>query len=217
MSIFRSIKALWTSGSGIAQGLTDASSDRDPIDLFDDWFEDAKKSGLYLPEAMNLATSTAEGKPSARMVLLKHADQDGFVFYTNYESRKSGELIDNPFAALLFHWPILQRQVRVEGAVEKVSREESEAYFHSRARGSQIGAWASDQSTELSTRSDLKKRVDDFERQFKDQEVPLPDKWGGFRIIPNRIEFWQGRAFRLHDRLIFEADGQGWKTHRLYP
>ncbi|MBT3449164.1 MAG: pyridoxamine 5'-phosphate oxidase [Bacteroidetes Order II. Incertae sedis bacterium] len=217
MSIFRSIKAVWTSGSGIAQGLTDASADKDPIDLFDDWFEDAKKSGLYLPEAMNLATSTAEGKPSARMVLLKHADQDGFVFYTNYKSRKSGELIGNPFAALLFHWPILQRQVRVEGAVEKVSREESEAYFHSRARGSQIGAWASDQSSELSTRSDLKKRVDDFERQFKDQEVPLPDKWGGFRVIPNRIEFWQGRPFRLHDRLIFEADAQSWKTHRLYP
>jgi pyridoxamine 5'-phosphate oxidase len=151
------------------------------------------------------------------MVLLKQADADGFVFYTNYSSRKAGELDANPHASLLFHWPILQRQVRVEGRVERVSREESSAYFHSRPRGSQIGAWASDQSSELDARMTLEERVKALEARYPEGEVPLPDHWGGYRVVPSRIEFWQGRPFRLHDRIIFEREGDAWKTHRLYP
>lgn len=219
MRIFKILRALVTSGAGIVVGMPDADSDADPIRLFQAWFKAARKSGLFLPEAMTLATASQEGKPSARMVLLKHADEHGFVFFTNYGSRKAAELQANPHASLLFHWPILQRQVRVEGAVVRVSREESADYYHSRPRGSQIGAWASKQSTELDARTTLEQRVSDFEREFQDGEIPLPDHWGGYRIVPERIEFWQGRPFRLHDRIIFErADSSAdWETHRLYP
>lgn len=166
---------------------------------------------------MTVATCSAEGRPSARTVFLKSVDASGFVFFTNYGSRKASELDTNPFASLLFHWPILQRQVRIEGPVERVSREESEAYFHSRVRGSQIGAWASDQSERLGSRAELQGRFDEFEAKFKDAAVPLPEHWGGFRVHPERMEFWQGRPFRLHDRLIFERFGDEWKTHRLFP
>jgi pyridoxamine 5'-phosphate oxidase len=219
MRILKNLRALMTSGAGIVVGMGDADSDPDPVRLFQAWFKAAQKSGLFLPEAMTVATASPEGKPSARMVLLKHADEQGFVFYTNYGSRKASELEANPHASLLFHWPILQRQVRVEGAVKRVSREESADYYHSRPRGSQIGAWASKQSSKLDARSGLEQRVSDFEREFGDGEIPLPDHWGGYRIVPERIEFWQGRPFRLHDRIIFERDNptENWKTHRLYP
>ena len=217
MSFLHSLKAIWTSGKGIALGLPDADASSDPIDLFDSWFSDAKRSGLFLPEAMTVASAGLDHKPSARMVLLKQADQEGFVFFTNYGSRKAGELDANPQAALLFHWPILQRQVRIEGRVLRVSEAESEAYFHSRPRGSQIGAWASRQSQLLESPSQLKSRVKDKEKEFGNEEIPYPPFWGGYRVIPDRMEFWQGRPFRLHDRLIFERDDSSWTIHRLYP
>lgn len=217
MRILKNLRALMTSGAGIVVGMPDADSSTDPFQLFDAWFAAARRGGLFLPEAMTLATASPDGKPSARMVLLKQADSDGFVFYTNYTSRKAAELDANPHASLLFHWPILQRQVRVEGRVERVSRDESSAYYHSRPRGSQIGAWASDQSSELDARSTLEKRVKDLEQKYPEGEVPLPDHWGGYRVHPSRIEFWQGRPFRLHDRIIFEREGGDWTTHRLYP
>lgn len=221
MRILKNLRALLTSGAGIVVGMPDADSATDPFALFDAWFAAARKGGLYLPEAMTLATASPEGRPSSRMVLLKQADPDGFVFFTNYTSRKAGELDANPHAALLFHWPILQRQVRVEGRVERVSREESADYYHSRPRGSQIGAWASDQSSQLDARATLERRVKEFEAMYPEGEVPLPDHWGGYRVVPHRMEFWQGRPFRLHDRIIFERNlaesGDVWTTHRLYP
>lgn len=217
MRLLKNIRALLTSGAGIVVGMPDAESSKDPFELFDAWFKAARKGGLFLPEAMTLATASPEGKPSARMVLLKQADAHGFVFFTNYASRKAGELDANPHASLLFHWPILQRQVRVEGRVERVSREESAAYYHSRPHGSQIGAWASRQSSKLDERRTLEHRVKAFEEKYPEGEVPLPDHWGGYRVIPSRIEFWQGRPYRLHDRIIFEREGDSWKTHRLYP
>jgi len=217
MSFWKSIRALLTSGSGIVVGLHDFGVDENPISLFEKWFESAKKSGLLLPEAMTLATATHDGKPSSRMVLLKSVDNSGFVFYTNYESRKAGEIDSNPHVSLLFHWPILQRQVRVEGVVERVSRQESADYYHSRPRGSQIGAWASKQSSELESRKSLEKRTQEFESQYSEGEIPLPDHWGGYRVIPQRLEFWQGRPFRLHDRIVFERSAEDWTSVRLYP
>ncbi len=174
------------------------------MELFDAWYRAAETSGLFMPEAMALTSASADGRPSSRMVLLKTADERGFVFYTNYESRKSRELEANPHAALLFHWPILERQVRIEGRVERVSREESDAYFQSRSRGSRIGAWASRQSRPLTSREELEGAVREQEAAFKDKEVPLPPHWGGYLVRPERMEFWQGRPFRLHDRLVFE-------------
>ena len=210
-------KQIATLGKGIATGIDPALEAGDPIAMFAAWFQDAEASGLIHPEAMSLATASPEGAPSVRIVLLKEADEQGFVFYTNYESRKAGELTANPRAALTFHWAPLERQVRIEGTVEQVSREQSEAYFRSRPRGSQIGAWASRQSRLLEDRDDLENRVRKFTEEFEGGPVPLPDFWGGFRVRPARIEFWQGRASRLHDRLIFEAAGEGWTRHRLYP
>ena len=210
-------KTITTLGQGVVRGIDPAAESGDPFTLFATWYKDAGDSGLIHPEAMALATSTPDGRPSARIVLLKEVDDEGFVFYTNYESRKGGELTANPQASVVFHWAVLERQVRVEGTVERVSREQSAAYYHSRPRGSQIGAWASRQSRELDSRTSLEERVAHFTEKFKDQEIPLPDFWGGFRIRPARIEFWQGRSSRLHDRLIFEPDGDGWKTHRLNP
>jgi len=217
MSFFSSFRALWTAGRGISMGLPEIVEGSNPMDLFQKWFSDARKSGLYLPEAMTVASCTLEGKPSARMVLLKTADSDGFVFFTNYGSRKAAELGANPNVYLLFHWPILQRQVRIEGAVARVTREESNEYFQSRPRGSQIGAWASHQSSRLSSPQELKDKVKEVEERFKGQDVPLPDHWGGYRIRPERMEFWQGRPLRLHDRLVFEKSENGWQTHRIYP
>ena len=166
---------------------------------------------------MALATATPDGKPSVRFVLLKGYGDEGFVFFTNYGSRKASELEANPEATLIFHWAILQRQIRLEGAVERISTQESEAYFHSRPRGSQIGAWASAQSELLSSRQELEDRVKKYEEEFKGKVVPLPLFWGGYRLKPRNIEFWQGRASRLHDRIKFIREEGGWKRIRLYP
>lgn len=197
--------------------MRDVSEDEDPIALFGNWFEAANRAGVYLPEAVSLSTASPDGRPSSRMVLLKDFDDRGFVFFTNYESRKATELNANPQAAMLFHWAFLQRQVRVEGRVERVTREESEAYFRSRARGSRIGAWASRQSRPLASREELEQRVSDMERRFGDDDIPLPDFWGGYRVKPERIEFWQGRLYRLHDRIVFTKEKNRWSTERLFP
>lgn len=217
MSLKSSIRTLVTLGQGVVQGIPEAAADRDPVELFGEWFKAAEESGLFLPEATALATATPDGAPSVRMVLLKAADPRGFVFYTNYGSRKATELDANPRAALCFHWAVLERQVRVEGAVEKVPEEESRAYFSSRPRGSRIGAWASDQSRPLPSREELEERVSRYDREYAADEVPLPPFWGGYLLRPHRIEFWQGKADRLHERLVFERAGDAWKTHRLYP
>jgi pyridoxamine 5'-phosphate oxidase len=216
MSLKSSLKTVLTLGKGVAVGLPEAAEEADPIELFQLWFEAAQDSGILLPEAMTLATASSDGMPSARMVLLKQVDQDGFVFYTNYGSQKAAELDGNPRAALCFHWPVLHRQVRVSGPVSRVAVEESAAYFAMRPRGSQLGAWASRQSQVLERREELEERVRELAEDHTG-EVPLPPFWGGYRLAPERIEFWQGRADRLHDRLRFQRDGQGWTAQRLYP
>ena len=217
MSLKSSIKTVLTLGQGVAGGLPDAAVDADPIELFGLWFEAAQESGILLPEAMSLATASQDGFPSVRMVLLKQADQKGFVFFTNFGSQKAQELASNPNAALCFHWAVLQRQVRVTGPVERVSEEENADYFATRGRGSQLGAWASRQSELLTGRSRLEDRVREMAEEFSEGDIPLPPFWGGFRLVPDRIEFWQGRADRLHDRLRFLRDGPSWATQRLYP
>jgi pyridoxamine 5'-phosphate oxidase len=191
----------------------------DPISRFEAWLGEATASEPNDPNAVCLATATADGRPSARMVLLKGVDARGFVFYTNLESRKGGELAANPHAALCFHWKTLTRSVRVEGRVEPVSAEEADAYYASRARGSRIGAWASKQSRPLESRFALEKRVAEFGLKFAVGEIPRPAFWSGFRIIPARIEFWRDMPFRLHERLVFLRDGEGagWRTEMLYP
>jgi pyridoxamine 5'-phosphate oxidase len=189
----------------------------DPLDLFQRWFDQAREHGIELPESVALATATPEGRPSVRMVLLKSADRGGFTFFTNYESRKGVELEANPHAALCFHWKELDRQVRVTGSVERVSDEESRDYFVTRPEGSRLGAWASDQSRPLASRSELEARVAEVGKRFGSGEIPLPPFWGGYRIAPERIEFWQGRQDRLHDRIAFDRDGNGWRAVRLYP
>ena len=217
MSLRSTLRAIVTLGRGVGRGLPDHEAGDDPIALFERWFADARRSGLLLPEAMSVATATPDGRPSVRMMLLKGADHDGFVFFTNYESRKARDLADNPRAALVFHWPLLQRQVRVEGAVGRVSVAESAAYFATRARGSKIGAWASKQSAELESREALDERVREVEQRHAQEDVPLPPFWGGYRLVADRIEFWQGRANRLHDRICYDRDGGGWRRFRLYP
>ncbi|MFQ5570440.1 MAG: pyridoxamine 5'-phosphate oxidase [Rhodothermales bacterium] len=217
MSFLSTLRALLTLGKGVIKGLPEAAADRDPLDLFGAWFDAARRAGLLLPEAMTLATCTRDGRPSARLVLLKGFDERGFVFYTNFESRKAKELAENPHAALAFHWPVLQRQVRVQGSVTRLSEEESRAYFRTRARGSCIGAWASKQSMILEDRRQLEAQFRAYKQQFKGEEVPLPPFWGGFRVAAQRIEFWQGRANRLHDRLCFVREGDGWTSMWLYP
>ena len=218
MSIKSSIKTVLTLGQGLAGGIPDAASDADPIELFDAWFEAVRESGILLPESAALATATADGAPSVRMVLLRGVDERGFVFYTNYGSRKARELEENPRAALCLHWAVHQRQVRVTGSVQRASGEESAAYWSTRGRGSQLGAWASRQSEAFDRRTDLEDRARDVQERFADaEEVPLPPFWGGYRIDPEVIEFWQGRADRLHDRLVFKRSGNGWTTERLNP
>ena len=189
----------------------------DPFQLFDDWFVEAKASEPNDPEAMALATATPDGRPSARMVLLKGHGPDGFVFYTNLDSRKGNELAANSQASLLFHWKSLRRQVRIEGAIESVSDDDANAYFASRSRDSQLGAWASYQSRPLESRDVFEGRYEDMRRRFDGADVPRPPRWSGFRVIPERIEFWSDRAHRLHERRLFTRDGDGWREGLLYP
>ena len=189
----------------------------DPLDLFRAWFEAAKEREPAEPNAMALATVDAAGRPSVRMVLLKGADERGFVFYTNVESRKGQELLATKRAALCFYWKSLKRQVRVEGPAAPISNDEADAYFASRDRGSQLGAWASLQSRPLGGKMELMGRVAKFAAQFGVSAVPRPAYWSGFRIAHERLEFWQEGRFRLHDRLVYERNGKGWNTEVLYP
>lgn len=200
------------------ESLTERDVDTDPFRQFAKWFEQAQKSGLVEPNAMTLATATADGAPSARMVLLKGMSADGFVFFTDYRSRKGAELAENPQAALCFWWDVLQRQVRVEGTVSRVSVDESIEYFRTRPRGSQVGAWASLQSGVLAARDALEREVLRFMERFPEgTEVPLPHHWGGFRLVPDSIEFWQGRSSRLHDRISYTRADAAWTIRRLSP
>ncbi len=201
-----------------AQDLDEKIVDPNPLKLFRLWFDQAIASGSRLPDAMTVATATKEGKPSARMILLKQADENGFVFYTNYNSRKARELDSNPFASLVCYWVQLDRQVRVEGSVERVSAAESDEYFHSRPRESQIGALASPQSEVIESRELLEQRFREFETVFRDRTVARPAHWGGYRLKPEVIEFWQNRSGRLHDRVLYgrQTDGS-WAIKRLAP
>lgn len=189
-----------------------------PLEQFATWFEEALDSELPEPNAMTLATASLDASPSARVVLLKGVEDEAFVFYTNYESHKGQELDENPQAALVFLWLELQRQVRIEGKVERLSAEASTAYFHKRPKGSQIGAWASPQSSVIDDRSVLIERQEQLEAQYEDvEQLPRPTNWGGYRVIPSRIEFWQGRPNRLHDRILYTIENGTWKRERLAP
>lgn len=191
-------------------------SSANPFTEFTNALEQAARRGVDTAPVA-LATADASGKPSVRMVLLRGADERGFVFHTNYNSRKARELAENPRAALCVHWNSLEEQIRIEGRVERLPADESDAYFNSRPRGSQIGAWASKQSDPLPTRDTLEAEYREAERRFDGQPVPRPPFWGGFRLVPDRIEFWLGRSDRLHERLVYTRDGSGWTTERLYP
>lgn len=197
--------------------LDESDVDVDPIVQFRRWFDDAVKAEVLEPNAMCLATATPDAYPSARIVLLKGVDARGFVFFTDYRSRKGQELSDNPAASLCFFWPELERQVRIGGAVQRVSRAESAEYFQSRPVSSQIGAWTSHQSSALSSRAVLETALAENVARFAGTDVPLPDHWGGFRIVPEEIEFWQGRESRLHDRIAFRRAAGVWTTSRLSP
>lgn len=197
-----------------AQGIPDVT---DPFRLFEDWMQEAKASEPNDPNALALATSTPDGRPSVRMVLLKGFDGRGFVFYTNYDSRKGGELQANPHAALLFHWKSLRRQIRIEGPVSPVSDAEADAYFVSRARISRLGAIASEQSRPLPSRAELERRVATLDAQYPGDTIPRPAHWSGFRVVPDSLEFWQDMPFRLHDRRVFTREGDGWRRTALYP
>ena len=190
----------------------------DPISLFAGWYREAEAAEPVNPGAMTLATAGADGRPSARMVLLKGFDADGFVFYTNMNSAKAGELAENPHASLCFYWKSLARQVRIDGRVAVVSADEADAYFATRARGSQIGAWASDQSQPLESRELLEHRAEQYQSKYASDDIPRPPFWSGYRVVPARIEFWTERADRLHDRRLFErtSDG-GWRERLLFP
>ena len=198
-------------------GLKETEADPNPIEQFRRWFDEALAARLHEPNAMTLATATPEGRPSARVVLLKGFDEDGFVFYTNYEGRKAAELETNLRCALVFYWGELERQVRIEGQARRVTGRESDAYFEVRPRGSQLGAWASEQSRRIESRDVLEKRLRELEAEYEGRRVPRPPFWGGYRVEPETIEFWQGRENRLHDRLRYSCTEGKWKIERLQP
>lgn len=198
--------------------LLESDVDTNPYQQFGKWFTEALKAEILEPNAMSIATANKKGLPSARIVLLKGFNEDGFVFYTNYESQKGKELEENPYAALIFFWGDLERQIRIEGVVEKVSEEESNQYFQSRPKGSQLGALTSPQSQTIPDRSFLENKLIALENDYQDKDVKKPSYWGGYRVIPNRIEFWQGRSSRLHDRIVYtQAENQTWRFERLAP
>lgn len=189
----------------------------EPFGLFNDWFDSARRSEPADPNAMSLATAGTDGRPSVRMVLLKGVDDRGFVFYTNRESRKGRELAANPHAALCLHWKSLGRQVRIEGRVQPVGDDEADAYYASRGRGSRLGAWASQQSRRLESRSALAARVREFDEKYHDSDIPRPPHWGGYRVVPERIEFWHEGQDRLHTRIVYTRNGENWERKMLYP
>jgi pyridoxamine 5'-phosphate oxidase len=197
--------------------LRESDVDPDPIRQFSTWFEEAMAAGAIEPHAMALATSTLDGRPSVRIVLLRGCDERGFTFFTNYESRKAIEIESNPRAALVLHWHELERQVRIEGQVERVSAAESDAYFQSRPVGSRLGAWASRQSEVIASRESLEARFKEAASRYPDGEVPRPENWGGYMLVPDVVEFWQGRPNRLHDRLLYTRRGNRWLVDRLAP
>ena len=200
------------------QPLREGDVDADPVRQFAAWFKAAGEAGVSAPEAVAVATASADGAPSVRMVLCKQFDDDGFVFFTNYDSRKGAELTENPRAALLFHWDVLGRQVRIDGRVEPVRPEETERYVRSRPKGSQISALASPQSQVVESRAWLEQRVVELSTRYESSEPPIPSRWGGFRVIPDTFEFWQHRADRLHDRLRYRREpSHGWTIDRLAP
>lgn len=199
------------------KALLEAEADPNPIRQFQIWFDQAVAANLLEPNAMTLATVDATGQPSARIVLLKGIDDQSFTFFTNYTGRKGQELATNPKAALVFLWGELERQVRIEGVVSQVSPTESDAYFHSRPIGSQLGAWASEQSQVITDRQVLEDRLEQLKAQYINQEIPRPPHWGGYRLRPHAIEFWQGRTSRLHDRLLYTQTGESWQRVRLAP
>jgi pyridoxamine 5'-phosphate oxidase len=198
-------------------GLHESEADPDPMQQFRRWFEDTLAADLHEPNAMILATATRDDRPSARTMLLKGFDERGFVFYTNYEGRKGRELEENPRCALVFYWGELERQVRIEGCARRVPDEESDAYFANRPRGSRLGAWASAQSHPVEGRNTLEERLRELEAKYEGREIPRPPFWGGYRVEPEAIEFWQGRENRLHDRLLYRRIENGWRMERLQP
>jgi len=197
--------------------LNESSVDKNPFVQFTKWYESILNSNLNEPTAMMLSTANINGNPSARIVLLKEIDDGGFVFYTNYGSSKGKDLNENPKAALTFFWDELRRQIRIEGRIEKISRETSKEYFSSRPRESQIGAWVSAQSSVIPNRHILENKFDELDEQFGNEEIPLPDFWGGYRLTPNYFEFWQGRENRLHDRICYKKENDDWKIFRIAP
>lgn len=201
----------------IKSALHEDQVDNDPIKQFTTWFNEALHAKVMEPNAMTLATSAADGQPNARTVLLKHIDDRGFVFFTNYESQKGSEIAENNKVSLLFFWPELERQVRVQGIAEKISVKESETYFHSRPRGSQLGAIASHQSAKIESRAVIEQKLTALEEKYKDAEIPLPDFWGGYCVKPLQLEFWQGGSSRLHDRIVYKNDRSNWNIFRISP
>jgi pyridoxamine 5'-phosphate oxidase len=199
------------------QALLETEADPDPMVQFQRWFDQALAANLLEPNAMTLATVDSSGQPSARIVLLKGVDAQGFTFFTNYTGRKGQELAANPKAALVFLWGELERQVRIEGTVHQITPAESDEYFHSRPISSQLGAWASEQSQVIANRQVLEDRLAQLKEQFTNEEIPRPPHWGGYRLVPNAIEFWQGRTSRLHDRLLYTREASAWQRVRLAP